>query len=123
MLWHAGSISHVFRQHQSRVQMYHVFRQHQSRVQAASVTCSDVCTSDKPRKEPRERERERLTRPRHGAVYDILLTETRIDTEANVRVSIPNAEIFGKMTYNLSVWKHCGMTMIRTGVIVVRQMI
>eukprot|EP00802_Teleaulax_amphioxeia_P015930 Tamp_16032.p1 GENE.Tamp_16032~~Tamp_16032.p1 ORF type:complete len:431 (+),score=112.74 Tamp_16032:22-1293(+) len=37
-----------------------------------------------------------------GFVYDILLTETRIDTEANVRVSIPNAEIFGKMTYNLS---------------------
>jgi len=37
-----------------------------------------------------------------GFVFDILLTETRIDTEANVRVSIPNSEIFGKMTYNLS---------------------
>jgi small-conductance mechanosensitive channel len=37
-----------------------------------------------------------------GWVYDILLTETRIDTEANVRVSIPNSEIFGKVTMNHS---------------------
>ncbi len=37
-----------------------------------------------------------------GFVYDVLLSETRVDTEANERVSIPNSKIFGQMTRNLS---------------------
>ena len=37
-----------------------------------------------------------------GFVFDILLTQTLVDTETNSRVSLPNSSLFGKSCVNLS---------------------